>query len=171
MNCNPINIRPVDAGDLTALHAVNEAAVPGVGSVTRQQFAELVSDFADLVLVAARDDQPLGFVLCMLEGTAYASPNYRWIAERYPAFAYVDRIATAERARGLGVGGRLYNAAIDHYRGVRPALLAEVNLAPPNPGSLRFHERHGFAEVGQRWSEDRRKGVVYLAHPLADVTV
>jgi predicted GNAT superfamily acetyltransferase len=28
-------------------------------------------------------------------------------------------------------------------------LCCEVNVEPPNPGSLRFHERIGFAEVGQ----------------------
>jgi predicted GNAT superfamily acetyltransferase len=28
-------------------------------------------------------------------------------------------------------------------------LCCEVNLEPPNPGSLRFHHRIGFTEVGQ----------------------
>ena len=25
---------------------------------------------------------------------------------------------------------------------------AEVNVQPPNPGSIRFHQRHGFEQVG-----------------------
>ena len=25
---------------------------------------------------------------------------------------------------------------------------AEVNIHPPNPGSMRFHDRHGFEQVG-----------------------
>jgi predicted GNAT superfamily acetyltransferase len=33
-------------------------------------------------------------------------------------------------------------------------LCCEVNLEPPNPGSLRFHQSIGFVEVGQRQSGD-----------------
>ena len=104
----------------------------------------------------------------MIEGCGYASLNYRWISERYSSFAYVDRVAVAEAARGLGVGGLLYDNVMQHYTGTRPVLMAEVNLQPPNPGSLRFHERNGFTAIGERWEHDRSKGVVYLERALTD---
>ena len=102
----------------------------------------------------------------MLEGLGYESLNYRWLSERYDRFAYIDRIAVAEAARGRRIGEALYTAAIEAFAGNRPVLLAEVNLEPPNPGSLRFHKRLGFREVGERWEADRSKGVVYLERTL-----
>ena len=32
---------------------------------------------------------------------------------------------------------------------------AEVSLKPPNPDSIRFHKRHGFAEVGILHHEEK----------------
>ena len=165
-----IVIRPGQPSDLDTLHIINQAAVPGVGSVARADFARLVTDRADKLLVAVRGDKPLGFVLCMVEGNGHSSLNYQWISKRYASFAYVDRVAVAEDARSFGVGGLLYDAVIRHYRGNRPVLTAEVNLEPPNPGSLRFHERNGFTAVGERWEDDRSKGVVYLERGLSGLS-
>ena len=60
----------------------------------------------------------------------------------------------------------LYDAVAKRFAGERAVLLAEVNLAPPNPGSLRFHKRHGFREIGERWEIEDEKGVVYLERGL-----
>lgn len=167
---NAIDVRFFKATDVDTLYEINEAAVPGVGSVTHDAFDRLVFDLADVVLVAINDGEPVGFVLCMVEGADYASLNYKWIAQRYPAFAYVDRVAVAEVARGLGVGGKLYQAAFRHYDGVRTVVTAEVNLEPPNPGSIRFHERCGFVSVGERWDDGGGKGVVYMERRLTDIS-
>ena len=162
-----IVVRRAVEADIERLYEMNQASVPGVGSVSGQAFKQLVMELGDIVLVASDDDGPLGFVLCMVEGTDYGSLNYKWLAQRYDSFAYVDRVAVDESARGLGIGGLLYNAIADHYAGLRSVLTAEVNLEPPNPGSLKFHRRHGFADVGERWDDDGRKGVVYLARSLS----
>jgi len=164
MTAHPL-IRDAVPGDLARLHAINQASTPGVGDVTAEALATLIGQGA-ATLVAEVDSQPAGFILCLTEGADYQSLNYRWIAERYPRFAYCDRIAIAPEARGAGLGAALYRAAFRHFSGRRDALLCEVNLAPPNPGSLRFHERLGFSPVGERWSTDRAKGVVYLERSL-----
>ncbi len=164
-----ITIRPGEAGDVDRLHAINQAAVPQVGSVTRQELTRLMFEFADLVLVALSDDDPIGFVVCMVEGLDYDSLNYAWISDRYVTFAYVDRVAVSERARGFGIGAKLYGRVFRHFTGKRPVVMAEVNLAPPNPGSVRFHERMGFRDVGERWQADGAKGVVYLERSLVDL--
>jgi predicted GNAT superfamily acetyltransferase len=41
-------------------------------------------------------------------------------------------------------------------------LCFEVNIAPPNPISDRFHERFGFSEIGRALLPDRGKTVGYL---------
>ena len=152
--------------DLATLHAINEAAVPGVGSVPRDTFDALVRDVSAATLVAEVDGRPAGFVLCMYEGLDYPSLNYKWISARHHRFAYIDRVAVSEDARGQQLGGMLYDAVAKRFAGERAVLLAEVNLAPPNPGSLRFHKRHGFREIGERWEIEDEKGVVYLERGL-----
>lgn len=152
--------------DLAVLHAINEAAVPGVGTLTRQALDRLVRDVSAATLVAEIDGRPVGFVLCMLEGLDYGSLNYKWISERYARFAYVDRVAVAEDQRGKRLGEALYEAVFTRFAGERDVLLAEVNLAPPNPGSLRFHKRQNFKECGERWEVEGKKGVVYLVRAM-----
>jgi predicted GNAT superfamily acetyltransferase len=166
-----IVVRLCELQDIAVLHEINEAAVPGVGSVSRTAFDELVAQAAAVFVVGRRGTpgglgRPFGFALCMTEGLAYSSLNYQWLAQRYDRFAYVDRVAVAPEGRGRGLGALLYDAVVAHFEGRRPVLLAEVNLAPPNPGSVRFHERHGFAPIGERWSDGRQKGVVYMARPF-----
>lgn len=160
-------IREARAGDLDALFRINEASTPGVGAVTRDELAGLL-EIGAATFVAESGGRTVGFILCMTEGLAYASLNYKWVSERYPVFAYCDRIAVAPEGRGLGIGEALYQAAFRRFAGARPSLLCEVNLEPPNPGSLRFHQRLGFARVGERWEAGRAKGVVYLERRLGD---
>lgn len=67
---------------------------------------------------------------------------------------------------GRGLGAVLYEdfAAAGRRLGV-PRLTCEVNLDPPNPGSLRFHERLGFVPVGIQ--EAGGKQVQLMARDLA----
>lgn len=160
-------IRDWKPGDLPALHAINEASVPGVGTLTREASDKLIIEASAATLVAELDGKPAGFVLCMFEGLDYGSLNYKWLSERYATFAYVDRVAVAAERRGRRIGEALYAAVYDRLAGVRDVLTAEVNLAPPNPGSLRFHKRQGFVEVGERWEIEGEKGVVYLEKRLS----
>ena len=82
-----MDIRDWCDADLAALHAINEASVPGVGSLTRDELDRLVREDSAATLVADVNGQPAGFVLCMFEGLDYASLNYKWISQRYETFA------------------------------------------------------------------------------------
>ncbi len=159
-------IRDANASDVAALHRINDAGTPGVGSVTASELAHLI-DIGAATLVAEIAGAPAGFILCMTEGIDYPSLNYQWISGRRPTFAYCDRIAVASGAQGCGLGATLYRAAFARFAGQRGTMLCEVNLAPPNPGSLRFHERLGFTRIGEQWTADGQKGVVFLERALA----
>jgi predicted GNAT superfamily acetyltransferase len=50
----------------------------------------------------------------------------------------------------MGYGSLLYNEV--ESRSTEPFFTLEVNLEPRNDGSLRFHDRLGFVEVGQQVS-------------------
>lgn len=39
----------------------------------------------------------------------YDSPNFIWFRERYPRFVYVDRVVTADHARGKGLRAGFIN--------------------------------------------------------------
>jgi len=85
----------------------------------------------------------------MAPGSEYDSDNYRWHAQRFDdAFYYLDRIVIAEEMRRRGLAGFVYDAMEDVARRFGRMTL-EVNVDPPNHGSLAFHERRGYVEVGR----------------------
>jgi predicted GNAT superfamily acetyltransferase len=157
-------LRPISSADLPELLTVNNAAVPNVNELDAGRFAELVG-LAELATVATDGDTLLGFVLAMAEGAGYDSANYLWFSARYPRFLYVDRVIVAETGRGAGTGTALYKAVFDHA-GPGVPVTCEVNVRPPNEGSMRFHRRHGFAEVGRQDTEGGTKTVALLAAGL-----
>lgn len=142
-----MNLRPLHGDDVPTLWRINEEGLPGVGKVSQEQLADLLT-LCDFPLGACDGDKLVGFVLCLLPGTRYASLNYAWFNERYENFVYVDRIAVAQSHRNLQVGTVLYSSVIEHADKRGWPIAAEVSLEPPNPGSMRFHGRHDFKEVG-----------------------
>jgi predicted GNAT superfamily acetyltransferase len=111
--------------------------------------------------------QPVGFLNLVPPGTAaYTSDNLRWFEARGGNVNYVDRIAIGARARGQRIGEALYQAAFAACAGRYDAIGCEVNHLPPNPGSLRFHKRLGFEEVGGRAFVPGEKEVMYLERKI-----
>jgi len=160
-----VELRPYDPADLPALVAINDAAYPAVPITPVDEFAALVA-LSRLTLVAD-DGAPAGFVIALAPGADYASENYRWFSARSSDFLYVDRIVLAERLRGQGVGPRLYAAVEETARadGLRE-VTCEVNVRPANPGSLAFHAREGFAEVGRQETKGGAVEVALLARSV-----
>ena len=158
--------RDMRAGDLEALHRINQAGVPGVGSLSHAAFGRVLA-LGEVIVAVDALDAPLGFILLMAPGVDYKSANYGWFVARGADFIYVDRIAVAAEARGTGVGGALYQVAIDRWTGRARVMGCEVNRLPPNPGSMRFHERIGFMPIGERTYDAGEKAVVYLTLDLS----
>ncbi|MDF2442226.1 MAG: uncharacterized protein JWR01_429 [Subtercola sp.] len=133
------------------LLAMNNAAVPAVNRLDEEDLALLVALAHRAVVVAddADPDSAVGFALALLPGSAYASENYRWFSARSTGFLYVDRIVVGGGARGRGLGRVLYDDLFAVARAAGCAeVFCEVNLEPPNPGSLLFHGRLGFEQLG-----------------------
>lgn len=141
-------IRPLTFDDLPAVERLNNAAIPAVSEADLAKLGALV-DESCLSLVAEIGDAVVGFCINFDPDASYASVNYRWFCERYENFVYLDRIAVDVTKRDMGIGAALYAAVEEKIAGT-PWLLCEVNLRPRNDGSLRFHERLGFVEVGQQ---------------------
>ncbi len=154
-------IAPLADPDLAALHALNEAAVPAVNSVPEATLREL-GGMAEAFPVAHGAQGPCGFLVLLAPGADYASPNYRWFARRYADFLYVDRVVVAAAARRHGVGRALYAEAWHRACRRGAPLTCEVNLDPPNPGSLAFHRRLGFSQVGVQRTDGGAKTVCLM---------
>jgi uncharacterized protein len=138
----------VAPSDLGAMLAINNAAYPAMNLLDEAALAAIV-EACVYARVADDDDGVAAFLLGLPPGADYDSDNFRWFSARYDEFVYVDRIAVHPRAQSRGLGGALYDDMAAWAHGRYPCILAEVNLAPPNPGSQRFHDRHGFVAVGE----------------------
>ncbi len=157
-----VTIRDLRPNDLEAAAAINNANTPAVGEASAEHLAHLLSESV-FALGAVAADELAGFCIVLGPGADYSSVNYRWFDERYDDFVYLDRVAVAASARNAGVGTALY-AEVER-RAEAPWFLLEVNLRPRNDGSLRFHHRLGFTEVGQQ-ETDYGILVSLLAKPL-----
>lgn len=161
----PVELRPYAPADLAALVAINDAAHPAVPVTPAAELAGLIA-LSRLTLVAD-DGAPAGFVIAIAPGAAYASENFAFFSARSRDFLYVDRIVLAERLRGRGIGPRLYAAVEDAARADGATeVTCEVNVRPANPGSLAFHAREGFVEVGRQETKGGAVEVALLARPV-----
>ena len=142
-----MNIRDLTHTDVEAMWAINEEGLPGTGQVSPAELTALL-DLASFAVGAFENELMLGFVICLPPRTAYGSLNYAWFNQRYDAFLYVDRIAVAPANRNQGVGSALYERVVATAMEHTVPVAAEVNRLPPNPGSMRFHHRFNFVEVG-----------------------
>ena len=67
---------------------------------------------------------------------------------------YIDRISVLPKFQNERIGSALYTdlifySALEGYDNI----LCEVNILPPNPGSIRFHKRFDFEECGSQFKE------------------
>ena len=144
-------VRNIEITDLPRVLEINNANTPGVSELT---FTELETDLQNSLHALAIDNERgevCAFCITFDPGAPDAGDNHRWFAERYKSFVYLDRIAIDSNHQNLGLGALLYQTVEQHMlNSAKHSLLCcEVNLEPPNPGSLRFHQRIGFTEVGQ----------------------
>lgn len=159
-----MTIRPLAEEDRAWVLALNAAHEVETGPLDAAALAAHLARAAH----AAVAEPEAGFLLAFAPGAGLASPNFRWFAARMERFLYIDRIVVAAAARGRGLATALYaDAAAAARRLGMAALAAEVNLDPPNPASLAFHEKAGFVPVGEARLEDHGKTVRYLRRDIA----
>jgi uncharacterized protein len=100
-------------------------------------------------------DDAHGLLITFDQDAPYDGVNFQWFKSRYDRFVYVDRIIVAAHTRGKGLARHYYSrlfskaGAAGHKR-----ITCEINLDPPNPGSVIFHANMGFTEIGQATLEN-----------------
>ncbi|HUA80327.1 MAG TPA: GNAT family N-acetyltransferase [Dyella sp.] len=162
-------IRDVREHDLDAVLALNNTAGRSILVLDAAQLRYFY-DHADYFRVAEIDGELAGFLIALRNGQEYASPNYRWFAEHYPAFVYIDRIVIANAYRRHGLG-RIFYCDVNSYAEVRvPLLTCEVFLEPADDVVVLFHGTYGFQEVGQQRMGEHGPQVSLLAKDLPSFT-
>lgn len=142
-------IRDVCEHDLDAVLALNNAAGRSILALDATRLRYFY-DHADYFRVAEADGHLAGFLIALREGGEYLSPNYRWFADHYAQFLYIDRIVIANAYHRHGLG-RVFYCDVHSYAEVRvPLLTCEVILEPRNDVVVLFHGTYGFQEVGQQ---------------------
>lgn len=142
-------IRDLVIADIPVMHELNQANTPALGDETAESMRQIL-EWSSIALGCDVDGMLVGFCLVLDPGTPYASSNYLWFSERYSDFAYLDRVGVQADHQGCGYGAAMY--AEVESRTEAEWFTLEVNLKPLNEGSLRFHHRLGFTEVGQQIS-------------------
>ena len=139
---------------LQIIYDLNQANTPEVGSLESMQHLKQLIDFSAYNLLVLKEDEIVGFIICMRESSAYGSENYKFFAKRLKKFLYVDRVAIDERHRRAGLGQAIYEDIFSQASNESLPVALEVNTQPVNQPSLNFHEKMGFDQVGTRDFDD-----------------
>ena len=142
--------RGATESDFAAILALNLESEHFLSPLNPNKLARLCREAA-VFQVATSHDLVAGFLLVFGPQADYDSPNFLWFKARYHDFLYVDRIVISEKFRGHHLASTLYERLENHALAHDVArIVCEVNIDPPNPASLRFHESQGFMEVGRQ---------------------
>lgn len=154
-------IRQANAADFVSILRMNEELVHFLSPLIEEKLKHLDEE-CEMHLVAEKDGKINAFCLAFREGADYDSVNYLWFQKHYKKFLYVDRVVVDLSTRAAGLGKLLYDEVFKHAKATGvPIITAEIDVEPPNPVSLSFHEKFGFSEVG-RQEVGRGKKVVSL---------
>ncbi len=163
-------VRNIEIADLPRVLDINNANTPGVSELTLFELAADLKNSLHGLAIDNEHGQVCAFCITFAQDAPDAGDNHRWFAKRYESFVYLDRIAIDSNHQNRGLGALLYQTVEQHMlnSAEHSLLCCEVNLEPPNPGSLRFHQRIGFTEVGQSIPEYANYRVSYLSKSVSD---
>ena len=155
-------------GHLEQILMLNELSLPAVSSVTIDEMANFL-DIADYFKSIIIDNIIVGFLIALHPGKDYHSLNYKWFEKRYKSFIYVDRIVIASSYQGNGFGKAFYNDLALFAKNKTNDITCEVNIKPKNEGSMIFHKKYGFYEVGTQTTENGKKEVSLMKYKITSV--
>lgn len=139
-------LRAITLEDQPVLLTLNNTHAAALSWQSPAQFAALLQQ----ACWARTSGQGDALLVALDQDAYYDNPNFAWLAQRFERFVYIDRIVVAGHAQGRGLAAALYAELKTQARaGGQKRLVCEINLAPPNPGSVAFHEKLGFGQVGQ----------------------
>jgi len=144
----------INEDQLQSIYNLNQANTPEVGSLESIQHLKQLIEFSSYNLLVLKEDEIVGYIICMREGSAYGSENYKFFTQRLKKFLYVDRVAIDEQHRRAGLGQAIYEDIFAQAISDSLPIALEVNTQPVNQPSLNFHEKMGFDRIGAKDFDD-----------------
>ena len=127
------SVRPLAGAPTTVTGAVlelNQRHVALLSGLDERRLMRLLGEAFHASVIGRGE----AFLIAFDQQARYGSANFRWFQSRYPSFVYVDPIAVAEQARGMGHANRLYRDLFEAASAAGHGLIVcEVNVDPPNP--------------------------------------
>ncbi|MDB3881676.1 GNAT family N-acetyltransferase [Gammaproteobacteria bacterium] len=148
------NEAQLNEAQFQSIYDLNQANTPEVGSLESIQHLKQLIEFSSYNLLVLKEDEIVGYIICMREGSAYASENYKFFTQRLKKFLYVDRVAIDEQHRRAGLGQAIYEDIFAQAISDSLPIALEVNTQPVNQPSLNFHEKMGFDRIGAKDFDD-----------------
>jgi predicted GNAT superfamily acetyltransferase len=148
------NEAQLNEAQFQSIYALNQANTPEVGSLESIQHLKQLIEFSSYNLLVLKEDEIVGYIICMREGSAYGSENYKFFTQRLKKFLYVDRVAIDEQHRRAGLGQAIYEDIFAQAISDSLPIALEVNTQPVNQPSLNFHEKMGFDQIGAKDFDD-----------------
>ena len=151
-------IRRVQEKDLPIILELNNRESKWVG----KKEIDFFQKYMDIPIfnVFEANERIVGFLMAMDQNTYYDSINFLWFKNKVNKFYDIDRVIVDESMRGKGIASLLYREVID-TKGDIP-LVAEVSINPSNEGSIIFHDKIGFKDVGALISGGKKVRMYYL---------
>ena len=144
----------MDEAQAQKIYDLNQANTPEVGSLESKKHLNKLIDLSSYNLLILKGDEVIGFIICMREGSAYGSENYKFFTKKLKKFLYVDRVAIDEQHRRAGLGQVIYKDIFKLAKKESLPIALEVNTQPINQPSLDFHKKMGFDQVGAKDFDD-----------------
>ncbi len=147
MNAPTVDIRPLEAGDLRRICAIEDALFPTPWS--RAMFEEEISSHGPrFSWVAVRDGEVVAYMIA-------------WLIDDE---LHIGNFAVAPEAQRAGIGRRLFSHILDgaHERGV---VRATLEVRESNDRAQALYEQHGFIPVAMRkryYSDSGEDAIVML---------
>jgi predicted GNAT superfamily acetyltransferase len=148
------NEAQLNEAQFQSIYDLNQANTPEVGSLESMQHLKQLIEFSSYNLLVLKEDEIIGFIICMREGSAYWSENYKFFTQRLKKFLYVDRVAIDKQHRRAGLGKAIYEDIFAQAISDSLPIALEVNTQPVNQPSLNFHEKMGFDRIGAKDFDD-----------------
>ncbi len=143
-------IRPLVSADRAAVLRLNAENRPALAALEAVDLDQLLAHEGHHLVAVDQLGEVVGFLLSFPRESRYDDSEINELRQRVSEpFHYICQVAIATTHRGQRIGRNFYDALarVARARGAR-LLCCDVNLSPPNPASLAFHERLGFERIG-----------------------
>lgn len=161
-----LSIRPIRVDDFADVLRINAESVPYVAKLDERELDRLVALAALAWVAESTAGGVCGYLLAMSSADDYDGEEFRCFQQKLnQPFTYIDQMTIDFGARRTKIGSRMYERLTrwshEHNRFV---LCCEVNVRPPNPISMRFHETVGFEPLGELETSDGRMVAMLRKH-------